>query len=264
MFASWADFSSPALSALDKNDLIAILPVAAIEQHGPHLPLGTDFFICEGYIARIRELMPSHLRAVVLPIQAVGKSDEHQNFAGTLTLSPTLAIQLWTELGTCIARAGIRRLIILNTHGGNVPVIDLVGRTLRLQHGMLVVSASMHRFGYPSDLFTDHERAHGIHGGDIETSLMLAFKPELVDMSLAQPFEPYSVAMEKDFLRLRANHPTGFAWLSEDLSPEGAMGDPRGAKLEKGSQAAEHGARAFIELMNDVSLFDLSRLARNP
>ncbi|MFG1403227.1 creatininase family protein [Xanthobacter sediminis] len=260
VFLRWSELSSPAIAALDKSRLVAVMPVAAVEQHGPHLPLGTDFFIAEGYLARIAPLVPDALDVVALPVQAVGKSDEHQSFPGTLTLSPATAIAAWVELGACLARAGVRRLVLMNTHGGNVPVIDLVARTLRLEHKMLVAMSSMHRFGYPPGLFADHERAHGIHGGEVETSLMLAFRPELVDMGQAADFVPYSVAMEGEFRRLRANHPVGFGWLSEDLSAAGAMGDARGATAEKGEAAADFGARAFVELLEDVAAFDLSRL----
>lgn len=261
MFLRWSELSSPAVAALDKARLVAVLPVAAVEQHGPHLPLGTDLCIAEGYLSRIAELVPDALDVAVLPIQAVGKSDEHQNFPGTLTLSPAIALAAWVELGACLARAGVRRLVLMNTHGGNVPVIDLVARTLRLDHGMLVALCSMHRFGYPPGLFAEHERGHGIHGGEIETSLMLEFRPELVDMGQANNFEPYSVAMEAEFKRLRANHPVGFAWASEDLSRTGAMGDARGATAAKGEAAADFGAHAFIELLEDVAAFDLARLA---
>ncbi|WP_432715756.1 creatininase family protein [Xanthobacter autotrophicus] len=259
VFLKWAELSSPAIAALDKTRLVAVLPVAAVEQHGPHLPLGTDLFIAEGYIERIAPQVPREVDAVFLPVQAVGKSDEHITFAGTLTLSPATALTAWVELGESLARAGVRRLVLMNTHGGNVPVIDLVARTLRVKHRMLAVTCSMHRFGYPVGLFTDHERAHGIHGGEIETSLMLAYRPELVDMTHAGDFTPYSVAMESEFARLRANHPVGFGWLAEDLSADGAMGDARGATALKGEAAAEFGARAFVELLKDVANFDLER-----
>lgn len=260
MFLRWAELSSPAIAALDKSRTIAVLPVAAVEQHGPHLPLGTDLFIAEGYVERIAPLVPRDIDAVFLPVQAVGKSDEHITFAGTLTLSPATALAAWVELGRSLARAGVRRVILMNTHGGNVPVIDLVARTLRIEHRMLAVTCSMHRFGYPVGLFSEHERAHGIHGGEIETSLMLALKPELVDMTHAGAFTPYSVAMESEFARLRANHPVGFGWLAEDLSHDGAMGDASAATALKGEAAAEFGSRAFVELLKDVAAFDLARL----
>ncbi|MEP9350855.1 creatininase family protein [Xanthobacter sp. KR7-225] len=263
MFARWQDLTSPRLAqAAAAGDAIAVLPLAAVEQHGPHLPLGTDLVICEGYLARIAPLVPPRLTVLALPVQAVGKSDEHLSFPGTLSLTPEAALAAWLEIGDCVAAAGIRRLVILNTHGGNVPVMDLFARKLRARHAMLAVMASMHRFGYPEGLFGADERAHGIHGGEIETSLMLAFRPDLVDMGQAADFAPFSRQMEARFTHLRANHPIGFGWMSEDLHPSGAMGDARGATAAKGEAAADFGARAFVELLADVAAFDLGHFER--
>jgi creatinine amidohydrolase len=262
VFVRWQDLTSPRLGQLAGRDPIAVLPVAAVEQHGPHLPLGTDLLICEGYLARIAPRVPAALTVLALPVQAVGKSDEHLSFPGTLSLTPEAALAAWLEIGDCVAAAGIRRLVILNTHGGNVPVMDLLARKLRARHAMLAVMASMHRFGYPPGLFADDERAHGIHGGEIETSLMLAFRPDLVDMGQADDFSPFSREMEARFTHLRANHPIGFGWMSEDLHPSGAMGDARGATAAKGEAAADFGAAAFAALLEDVAAFDLGHFAR--
>ncbi|MEP9379622.1 creatininase family protein [Aquabacter sp. CN5-332] len=259
----WAELSAPEVAALDRAAAIAVLPVAAVEQHGPHLPLGTDLHIAEGYIARILPLLPD-APIFFLPVQSVGASAEHQSFAGTLSLSPEAALAAWGEICEGLHLAGICRLVILNTHGGNVPVIDLLARRLRERHAMLAVTCSMHRFGYPEGLFAPQERAHGIHGGAIETSLMLAFRPDLVDMAKASDFAPWSIEMEHTFSQLRANHPVGFGWMSEDLHPSGAMGNAAAATAEKGEAAAAHGARAFIALLEDVACFDLSRFAERP
>jgi creatinine amidohydrolase len=256
---TWEDFR-----AGDPARWIAVLPVAAVEQHGPHLPVGVDGFIAEGYLARVLKLLPASLPVSFLPLQWIGKSDEHLAFPGTLTLSAETAVRAWTEIGDSVHRAGVRKLIMVNSHGGNSPILDLVARNLRVRHGMLAVSAAWSRFGYPDGLFTDIERAHGIHGGEIETSLMLAGREELVRKDKIESFTSASIAMEKEFAQLRADRPAGFGWMAQDLHPAGALGDAKAAAKKKGEQAIEHGARAFVQLLEDVQRFDLKRLRQGP
>src|SRR5258708_1596859 len=174
----------------DPGGWIAVLPVAAVEQHGPHLPVGVDSFIAEGYLSRARALLPSSLPVTFLPLQAVGKSDEHIAFPGTLTLSAETAIRAWTEIGEGVHRARVEKLVIVNSHGGNSPVIDIVARNLRVRFGMLVVSTSWHRLGYPQGLFSDQELLPGIPAGEIETSLMppLQTEPERPNIPARNPF----------------------------------------------------------------------------
>lgn len=260
----WAEMTTEDFRAGDPTRWIAVLPVAATEQHGPHLPVGVDGFIAEGYIARVKALLPDSLPVSFLPLQWIGKSDEHLDFAGTLTLSPELASRAWIEIGESVQRAGVKKLVIVNSHGGNSPILELVARDLRIRFGMLVVTAAWSRFGYPDGLFGEAERLHGIHGGDIETSLMLAIRPDAVRMDKLADFTPGTIAMEREFKRLRADRPSGFGWMSQDLHPSGALGDARGANKEKGEAALDFGARAFIELLEDVERFDLARLKPGP
>ena len=126
-------------------------------------------------------------------------------------------------------RAGCRKLVLLNSHGGNSALLDVIAHDLRARLGMLVVLASWRRFGAPDGLFSADEQAHGIHAGEIETSLMLSFRPDLVREEEAADFRPESVAMERDFNWLRAGRPTGFGWMSQDLSASGAMGNAAAA-----------------------------------
>jgi creatinine amidohydrolase len=241
-------------------DRIAVLPVAAVEQHGPHLPVGVDTYIAQAYLARVRALLPESSPALFLPVQPVGASDEHRAFRGTLTLSPETALRAFIEIGESVARAGIRKLVIINSHGGNIALIDLAARQLRVRANMLAVHASWGRFGYPR-LFSDAELTHGIHGGDIETSIMLAAWPNLVRRDRIADFHPATYAMERDYAFLRADHPAGFGWMTQDLHASGALGDASLATAEKGKAALEHGARAFITLLDDVARFDLASLA---
>ena len=256
---SWQDFA-----AADAASVIAVLPVAAIEQHGPHLPLGTDTMIMEGYLARVMPLLPSDLPVVFLPIQTIGQSREHLAFPGTVTLSSETVHAAWMEIGESVARAGIRKLVIINAHGGNSSAIDLVSRELRIRHRMLAVTASWSRFGYPDGLFRAEEIVHGIHGGDIETSLMLAFRPDLVRKGAVADFPSATLGMAKEFKQLSATRPAGFGWMSQDLNETGAIGNAGLATAEKGEAAADHGAKAFVELLHDVARFELDRLGGGP
>jgi creatinine amidohydrolase len=245
-------------------DRIAVLPVAAVEQHGPHLPVGVDTYIAEAYLARVRAVLPPGTPAVFLPVQAVGASDEHRAFPGTLTLSPQTALAAFIEIGKSVHRAGIRKLVIINSHGGNITLIDLAARQLRVRHGMLAVHTSWGRFDYPDGLFTPAERAHGIHGGDIETSIMLAAYPQLVRREKIADFRPTTYAMERDNAYLRADFPAGFGWMTQDLHGSGAVGNAALATAEKGEAVLEHSARAFLKLLDDVARFDLAGFAPGP
>jgi creatinine amidohydrolase len=260
----WAELTWPEFHAADMASAIAVLPVAAVEQHGPHLPVGVDSFIMEGYLKRATARVPDDLPVLFLPIQTIGKSNEHIEFPGTLTLSAETVIRAWTEIGESVHRAGCRKLVIVNSHGGNVTSIDIVARDLRARLGMLVVAVSWHRFGYPEGQFAPEERVHGIHAGDAETSLMLSFRPDLVKMDEARNFVPESVEIERAFRHLRVTQPIGFGWMAQDVSATGAMGNAAAATLAKGEASAEFAADAFIELLRDVEAFDLARLPKGP
>ena len=260
----WAEMSWRDFAAAEMEKVVAILPVAAVEQHGPHLPVGVDMFINQGYLARAASRIPDDMPVLILPIQAIGKSNEHIDYPGTLTFSLETVVRAWTEIGESVVRTGCRKLIFMNSHGGNVPVIDAVARELRVRHGMLAVHAGWHRLGYPQDLFSAVERAHGIHGGEAETSLMLAFQPKTVRMQNAQNFVSAAVGIEQEFRQLRVTQPIGFGWMASDLHPLGTAGDASKATAEKGEACADHAADAFVDLLRDVLAFDLARLRPGP
>lgn len=254
---SWLDLTTEELRARPMERAIAVLPVAAVEQHGPHLPLGTDTYIAQGYLDRVAALVPEHLDVWLLPVQAVGKSDEHDAFPGTLTLSAGTALAAWTEIGAGLHRAGCGKLVIVSSHGGNSALIDLVAGELRGRLEMLAVTTSWSRLGLPDGLFPEEEVRHGIHAGGIETALMLALRPDLVRREGIAQFEPRTVAMARDFAWLRAGRPAAFAWKTEDLHPSGALGDARLGTAEAGRAALDHGARAFVDLLAEVDRFRL-------
>jgi creatinine amidohydrolase len=243
---------------------IAVLPLAAVEQHGPHLPLGVDSFIADAYLKRARDILPADLPVTFLPIQRIGISTEHLAYAGTLSLSAATAIAAWTELGESLARAGLRKLVLVTSHGGNVAAMELVARDLRARFNMLAITVGWHRFGYPEKVFSGEEKKHGIHAGDIETSLMLAAMPGTVHMDKAARATPETIKMAQEFKWLGAYRPAGFAWMTQDLNPSGAVGDATLAKADKGEAALSQGAQAFVELLREIDRFDLARLREGP
>jgi creatinine amidohydrolase len=261
---NWMDMTWQEVASGETLRWIAVLPLAAVEQHGPHLPLGVDTYIGEAYLARVQDSLPSDLPVTFLPVQRIGVSAEHLSFPGTLTLSPATAIAAWTELGESLARAGLRKLVLVTSHGGNVAAMELVARDLRVRLGMLAVTVGWHRFGYPDGVFSAEEKKHGIHGGDIETSLMLAAKPETVRMEQAPNAAPATIAMAREFKWLGAYRPAGFAWMTQDLNATGAIGDATLASADKGEAALARGASAFVELLREIDHFDLARLREGP
>jgi creatinine amidohydrolase len=260
----WADIDWAAIPRADAARWIAVLPLAATEQHGPHLPVETDVMIGEAYLARVRELLPPGIPATFLPIQPIGISTEHIHFPGTLTLPTEVALKAWMGLGESVARAGIRKLVMVTSHGGNSAAMSLVAQDLRAHHGLLAVTTSWSRFGTPEGLFSAEELRHGIHGGAVETSIMLARYPQHVRQLAIADFRPNSIAMEKQYRWLSAHRPVPFAWQAQDLHPSGAAGDARLASAEKGERLLDYGAQAFCELLADVDKFDPETLSNTP
>lgn len=260
----WAEMTWTDFTAADMAQVIAVLPLAATEQHGPHLPLGTDSFIMEGYIGKVIARLPEDVKVLFLPVQNCGFSIEHANYPGTLTVASDTLIRAWTALAECVFRAGCRKLVLLNSHGGNSPLLNLMAHDLRARLNMFVVLASWRRFGAPDGLFSAREETHGIHAGEIETALMLSFRPDLVRHEKAADFASATNGMDREFKWLRAGRPTGFGWMAQDLSGAGAMGDAAAATHEKGEACADHGATAFVELLQEIERFDLTRLRTGP
>jgi len=239
---------------------IAILPLGATEQHGPHLPLETDTIIAEGIARRLGKVLPHPGRVVFEPVEPIGYSPEHLDFPGSRSLSYHEAIERWIGIGKRAADAGIRKFLMLNAHGGNSPLMTIVATELRVRHGMLAVATSWTRFGYPPDHVTQQERAIGIHGGFIETSVMLALKPDLVDMEKARDFPSAQSRLARDFTHLRAYGPHAFGWKMGDLSQEGVVGNAAAATAEAGERILDHAVAGLAELVADVDRFELSHL----
>jgi creatinine amidohydrolase len=252
----WADFTAAEFHRLDPMRTIAVFPTAAVEQHGPHLPVGTDTIINQGHLDLLIERLPADMDVRILPIQAIGKSNEHIWARGTISGTAATVIEHWTQIGLEVARTGIRKLVFVNSHGGNVSMLDIVARELRVRAGMLAVKAGWSHF-WPKDIYSDVENRHGIHGGDSETSLVLHFRPELVDMSKAQDFASVAERDEQQFKYLRPTGMLSYAWIASDINPAGAAGEASRATAEKGQITAEAAVMGFIELLREVERKDL-------
>ncbi len=258
----WADIDWAGIDAATAVRWIAVLPLAATEQHGPHLPLETDVMIGEAYLARVRELLPAACPATFLPIERIGVSTEHIDFKGTLTLSTEAALKQWKALGESVAARGVRKLVMVTSHGGNGAVMTAVAQDLRAYHRMLAVTTSWSRFGVPEGMFPEEELRHGIHGGAAETSIMLARYRAHVRTEVIADFRPTTIAMERTYRWLSAQRPAPFAWQTQDLHESGAVGNATLATAAKGEQLIEFGARRFIELLGDVDKFDVNVFSR--
>jgi creatinine amidohydrolase len=256
----WWDLTTRDFATLDMSRIVAVQPVGAVEQHGPHLPVRVDAAINAGIVARAIEIMPEDLPALILPALPVGKSNEHLAFPGTLSLSYDTLARVWTEIGESVHRAGCRKILFFNSHGGQPQVMDIVCRELRVKLGMLAVGASWFRTVDNSDLFAAAERRHGIHAGESETSVMLHLHPDLVDMSKAENFEPLSVAMERDYTILTPEGAVGFGWQTQDLQSAGACGNAAAADAARGKEVIERAAKALVKLLEEIDRFPLSTL----
>ncbi|MFN0264721.1 creatininase family protein [Tepidamorphus sp. 3E244] len=256
----WSETGRADLERIDLASAVAILPVAAVEQHGPHLPFGTDLILNDMLLDRVQALWGGACDVLSCPCLPVGKSDEHERFAGTLSLDARTLTDTLVEIGHGIAASGIRRLLILSSHGGNSESMGIAARQLRMDADMFVVPTSFMRMGLPDGVIDPDEARFGIHGGDIETSLMLHLRPDLVNMDAADNFMSSAQAMESEFEILRGNGPTGFAWATGDLNASGAVGNAAAATAEKGAAIADHQAKRLATLIAEISTFDLDRL----
>lgn len=259
----WWDLSTREFSELDMANIVAVLPIGAVEQHGPHLPVRVDAAINAGIIQRAVELKPDDLPLLVLPALPIGKSDEHLAYPGTLSLPYDVLGKVWFEVAKSAWRAGIRKLIFWNSHGGQPQLMEIVCRQLRIELGMFAVGASWFRTIDASDLYSAHELQHGIHGGESETSMMLHLHPERVQMQYAEDFVSTSVALAASGGILTPEGGIGFGWMAQDLHLSGTTGNASAADADRGKIATDRAAKALITLVREVQAFDLNAIKRD-
>ena len=260
----WADYTAREIALMRAADIIAVLPVAAIEQHGPHLPLSVDTTLVNGVIAAAIPHIDAGVGALFLPTQQIGKSNEHARFPGTLSLSAPTLIANWMEIGASVAAAGVKKLVLLNSHGGQVSIMDIVARDLRAKHDMLVYSTNWYTLGLPDGLMSDHEMRFGIHAGELETSMMLALVPHLVDMRLAENFVSSSQARAAAYPILGNGLAAKLGWQMQDLNPKGAAGNALAATAEKGQVVLDFVGRRLAALLSEVAQLPQQTLVAAP
>ncbi len=260
----WQDLTSNQLQNVDPEKTIAILPVSAIEQHGPHLPLSTDAVINEGIVDRVLRAVPSTLTVLALPALTIGHSLEHTGFPGTLSSSAETLLALWIDIGRCAAKSGIRKLIFLNSHGGQTQLVDIAALRLRAELGMITVRADYFRLGSPDGLFDAEELAYGIHGGEVETSLMLHLRPDLVRLDALNDFDGLPARLARENAILGVEEPIGIGWMSQDLNGAGVVGNAAGADAARGSRLLSHLTKRLTVLLRETAAMPLSSLQNGP
>ena len=255
----WAHISTREFAEAQTSGLaaqtVAVLPVGAVEQHGPHLPVSVDATLLQGIVDAALPQLPADVPVLVLPAQNVGLSTEHLNFPGTLSLPPKLIIDLWTAMGQAVARAGIQKLLMFNTHGGQVAVMDIVARELRIAHGMLVYSSSWGNLPLPSEvtgLFSAEEHRFGIHGGEIETSMMLHLAPATVRMEHARDWRSSSQDRAERYRLLGNGKSAKMGWAMQDYHPAGAVGNAAAATADRGRAVVQAAAEALVQLLQEL------------
>ncbi len=258
----WQDMTTEDFRMIDPETSMALLPMAATEQHGPHLPLSTDAVICQGILdAALSQSFETQGSVIVLPLQGVGDSLEHTDFPGTLSLSADTVTEVIFQLGTCVRRTGIRKLLIFNSHGGQTQVIDIAALKLRQEFKMFVAKAHSFRFGLPEGIVADDELRHGLHGGAVETSMMLHLAPDLVRQDKVSAFGSIGQVMARDNNHLGPEGPrASFAWSAQDLNPSGTTGDATIATAEMGRRMVAHAADTLRQVIHEVQSFPMTIL----
>ncbi len=243
------------------GDTVVVLPLGATEQHGPHLPASTDVDIGRGILedalVRVRGEVPTD----VLPFVDIGASEEHLSFPATESVRAEDLVARLEEIGEEVAESGRRRLVLVNSHGGNRFAMDTAALRLRRKHGMLVVKASWFRFERPDQVVLPKgEWLHGLHGGAVETAMMMHLHPERVRADAITDFLSLGAELEQTLRRLGPEGEASFAWLAEDLHPAGVVGDPRHASAELGARLVAHYGAVLADVLRDAHDFPLDRL----
>lgn len=258
---SWQTATRPELAAAAGYDPVAVLPLGAIEQHGPHLPVSTDLLIAAGILERALESTAAKVPVVILPQLSLGSSEEHVGLGGTLSLDAETLGRVLASLAAAVAAEGIQRLVIFNAHGGNKHVVDGAALRARTDHGLLVVKAHVFRFPRPDGVeLPEAEWRHGLHGGAVETAMMLHLHPDLVRTEAVRNFPSLGSELEKTLDVLLPEGPVAFAWTAQDLNSDGVTGNAELATEKMGARLVEGYGAYLARVLADAARFPLDRL----
>jgi creatinine amidohydrolase/Fe(II)-dependent formamide hydrolase-like protein len=238
------------IEALPKDPGVVVLPIGAIEQHGPHLPVWTDAKIAEETVRGAFEKLPEGVAAWYLPVQSYGKSNEHTGYPGTVALSASTLIAVVRDIAAALHKSGFRRLMFFNAHGGNKALLEMMVRDLRAEFGLLCFLAQGQA---DSSRLSPQEQRFGIHAGTLETALMLHLTPELVRKPLPKAYYPQFTSQNFNLTVLPQ-----VGWLTRDWSPEGHFGDPAPATAEAGAAWLEEMTSRLAALIAEVSTFEVA------
>jgi creatinine amidohydrolase len=263
----WADLTTREFAQLDAASTVAVLPLGATEQHGPHLPLSVDYTLVDGVVGACLPQLPADLPVLFLPTQQVGYSPEHSRFPGTLTLSSATVMNNWIEIGECVALTGLKKLLLLNSHGGQVSLMDIVARELRTHYDLIVYSCSWWNLPLGdavTGLFSEQEHRFGAHAGEIETSMMLSLRAQHVDMAQAKNFKSTSQERAATYPILGNGQSAKLGWAMQDYNEEGAAGNACAATADKGRVVLEAAGKQLALLLQELSALPLSTIVDLP
>ena len=236
---NFAYLTWPEVDALPRESTLLVLPTAAIEQHGHHLPLATDTLINNLLLGKALEKVRADLPVYALPPVCYGKSNEHAGFPGTLSVSAATFMAVVRDIGASVAAAGFKKVVLYNTHGGNSSLVDVMARDLRAEFGLRTF-ALYGSGGTGLEGLSEQEKTYGFHAGEVETAFLLSAVPDLVDTTAYTV--NYIAQIDKPELLRPENTAATFAWLTRDIAESGVMGDPRPATAENGARWVEDAA----------------------
>jgi len=263
MVEEWTCLTSSELSDLIEKDPLAVLLVGSTEQHGLHLPLGTDSIIGGSVFEKSLDYLPARTCLVKLPDLTIGVSPEHSGFPGTISYPSGLTVPMVVEIGKQIERSGMKRLLIINSHGGNSSALDLAGMNLRAEGDLLVAKVDYFRFSKPKEVVVPQkEWMYGFHGGAVETSMMMHLRPDLVKAEHFDDNNSKLEEMEKDLRMVGRDRAVTLYWMAHDLHKSGAVGNASISSEEMGKHLLDHYGRCLSEVILDMIEIDLDRIRK--